>query len=154
VKRLILVVAFIAVPLAEIYLIIQVGQVIGPWWTIAVLIAISILGSWLVRREGRRTWRALTGALATGRIPDREVLDAGMVLVGGALMLTPGFLTDVVGLFVMLPATRPMARRVLVWALGRQLNRQMQHRWGPSGMPGAVHPPRGPVVDGEVIDPR
>jgi UPF0716 protein FxsA len=154
VKRLILLAAFIAVPLAEIYLIIQVGQVIGAWWTVALLIAISILGSWLVRREGRRTWRALTEALAGGRIPNREVLDAAMVLVGGALMLTPGFLTDVVGLFVMLPATRPVARRVLVWALGRQLNRQMQHRWGAAGMPGAVHQPRGPVVEGEVIDPR
>lgn len=149
-KRLALIVAFIAVPLAEIYLIIQVGQVIGPWWTIALLIAVSILGSWLIRREGRRTWRALTEALASGRLPDREVLDAGMVLVGGALMLTPGFLTNVVGLFVMLPATRPVARRVLVWALGRQLTRHVQRH--SFGGPGTVHPPRGPVIDGEVID--
>ncbi len=151
--RAILVAAFIAVPLAEIYLIIQVGQVIGAWWTVALLVAVSILGSWLIRREGKRVWRALTEALASGRLPNREVLDAGLVLVGGTLMLTPGFLSDILGLFVMLPMTRPIARRALVWLVGRRVLRGM----GPGAagfFPGssAGGAGRGPVVHGEVVD--
>ena len=153
-RSLPLIAAFIAVPLVEIYLIIQVGQVIGPWWTIVLLIAVSVLGSWLVRREGRRAWRALTTALSTGRLPDREVLDAGLVLVGGALMLTPGFVTDAVGFFVMMPATRPLARRVLAWVVGRQLTRMSSSAagagFGVGGMTGT--PPRDRVVPGEAAD--
>jgi len=163
--RVLLLVAFVAVPLAEVYFIIQVGQVIGGWWTLALLIAIGALGSWLVRREGRRVWQALTGALGNGQLPDREVLDAGLVLVGGTLMLTPGFLSDIVGLFVILPPTRPLARRVLTRLLGRRLQRQMGRVGMPGGIPGGMRggmpggvsggmpgQDRGPVVEGEVVD--
>jgi UPF0716 protein FxsA len=119
--QLLLVLAFLVVPIVEIYLIIQVGQVIGAPWTIALLVADSVLGAWLVRIEGRRTWRALRQAIGSGRIPSRELADAGLVLVGGTLLLTPGFLTDVVGFFLLLPVTRPVARRLLGWFVGRRL---------------------------------
>lgn len=150
--RLLLLVAFLLIPLLEIYVIIQVGQVIGAWWTIALLVAVAVLGSWLVRREGWRTWRALTDALMRGQLPGREVLDAALVLAGGVLMLAPGFVSDVVGLVVILPVTRPLARRVLMWAAGRHLARTAAPL-GPWSAPPWSTPPRGPVVQGEVIEP-
>ena len=94
--RLILVTLFIGVPLVEIFVLIQVGQVIGPWWTILLLVVDSIFGAWLIRREGGKAWRALTTALETGRMPARELADGALILVGGTLMLTPGFVTDAV----------------------------------------------------------
>ncbi|MCW2865864.1 MAG: FxsA family protein [Marmoricola sp.] len=116
-----LVVAFVVVPLVEIYVIVQVGQVIGAWWTIVLLIADSILGSWLVKREGGRAWEALRVALEQRRMPHRELADGMLVLVGGLLMLTPGFVLDVVGVLCILPVTRPVARRLLAGVIGRRL---------------------------------
>ncbi len=104
---------FIGVPLLEIFVLIQVGQVIGPWWTILLLIVDSILGTWLIRREGGKAWRALTTALETGRMPARELADGTLILIGGTLMLTPGFVTDAFGILLILPVTRPVARRLL-----------------------------------------
>jgi UPF0716 protein FxsA len=137
-----LVAAFIAVPILEIYVIIQVGQVIGAWWTIALLIADSIFGSWLIRREGRRAWLALTTALESGRMPATELADGALILVGGTLMLSPGFVTDVFGILMILPFTRPIARRLLTRLVGRRLLNA--RRPGPG--------PQGPVVRGEVVD--
>ena len=71
-----LVIAFVVMPILEIYVLIQVGQVIGPWWTILLLIADSILGGWLIKHEGRRAWLALTTALDSGRMPAKELADA------------------------------------------------------------------------------
>jgi UPF0716 protein FxsA len=75
-------VAFVVVPLVEIYVLIQVGQVIGAWWTILLLILDSLLGSWLIKREGGRAWQALRTALETGRMPARELADGALILVG------------------------------------------------------------------------
>jgi UPF0716 protein FxsA len=111
---------FVIVPVLEIWLLIEVGQVIGAWWTVALLLADAALGTWLVRREGRRTWRALRDTVNGGRLPDRELADAGLVLVGGTLLVTPGFLTDIVGFFLVLPFTRPVARRLLAWFVARR----------------------------------
>src|SRR6187455_649173 len=109
--RWLLLAAFVLVPLVEIYVIIQVGQAIGPWWTILLLIADSVLGSWLVKREGARAWRAL-----------RSALDEGMlILVGGLLMVTPGFVLDIVGALCILPFTRPIGRRALAGFVSRRL---------------------------------
>ena len=116
-----LVVAFVVVPLVEIYVIIQVGQVIGPWWTILLLIADSILGSWLVKREGARAWRALRTALEERRMPARELADGMLILVGGTLILSPGFVLDAVGLLCILPLTRPIGRRLLSRVISRKL---------------------------------
>ena len=142
--RWLLVVAFVAVPLVEIWAILQVGRVIGPWWTIALLVVDSVVGAWLVRREGGRAWRALRTALQGGRMPARELADGALILVGGTLMLTPGFVTDVVGILAILPVTRPVARRLLT----RVVERRLASSWD-GRRPG---PPAGPVVRGDVID--
>lgn len=109
----ILVVLFILVPLVEIVIIIQVGQVIGAWWTVGLLVADSMLGAWLLRREGARAWRAFRDALAEGRWPGDEVAQGSMVIVGGTLLLTPGFLTDVVGFLLLVPVSRRIASRTV-----------------------------------------
>ncbi|WP_239161939.1 FxsA family protein [Acrocarpospora phusangensis] len=113
--------AFLVVPVLEIWVLIQIGQVIGGWQTVGLLIADSLLGAWLVRREGRRAWAALQSALQSGRMPERELADGGMIVAGGALLLTPGFITDIAGFFLILPFTRPLARRGLRWFLGRRV---------------------------------
>lgn len=143
-----LLVAFVAVPLVEIYLIIQVGQVIGAWWTILLLIADGLLGSWLVRREGGRAWQALTGALETGRMPATELADAALILIGGTLMLTPGFVTDLVGVLMVLPVTRPLGRRVLARVIARRLRVVDLPGNGRGPGPGSG----GPVVRGDVVE--
>ena len=113
--------ALLVVPVAEIALIVAVGQVIGGWPTVALLLVESALGAYLVKREGRRSWHALQEALKTGRMPGRELADAALVLIGGTLLLTPGFLTDVVGFFFILPFTRPVNRRWLQGVVERRL---------------------------------
>jgi UPF0716 protein FxsA len=110
-------VLFIVVPIAELYVIIQVGQAIGALPTIALLVADSILGSLLMRSQGRAAWRRFNMALAEGRVPGREVADGALVIFGGALLLTPGFITDVFGIIFLLPPTRVVVRRFLVRAL-------------------------------------
>jgi UPF0716 protein FxsA len=109
-----LVLLFIVVPIVEIYVIIQVGQAIGALWTIALLVADSILGSVLMRAQGRAAWRRFNDAIGVGRVPAREVLDGVLVIFGGALLLTPGFVTDIFGLSFLLPPTRAVIRRLLV----------------------------------------
>jgi UPF0716 protein FxsA len=118
---LLLILLFIVVPIAELAILIQVGQLIGVWWTIALLIADSVLGSLLMRSQGRAAWRRFTEAIAQGRVPAREVLDGVLVVFGGALLLTPGFLSDVLGLALLLPPTRAMVRTVLVHRLGNRV---------------------------------
>jgi UPF0716 protein FxsA len=112
---------FIVVPIVELYVILQVGQAIGVLPTIGVLIADSVLGSVLMRSQGRAVWRRFNDALAAGRPPAREVLDGALVIFGGALLLTPGFVTDVTGLLLLLPPTRAIVRRVLVRRLGGRI---------------------------------
>jgi len=152
----VLLVAFVVVPLVEVFTIVQVGQVIGAWWTIVLLVADSVLGAWLMKREGRRAWQALTSALGTGRMPARELADAALVLVGGTLMLTPGFVTDVAALFLILPLTRPLARALLSRLVTRRLLVAGVGRAGPWGpdvrRPGPYGPGAGPVVRGDVVD--
>src|SRR3954464_4480778 len=112
---------FIVVPLVEIYVIIQVGQAIGPWWTILLLVADSIFGSWLIKHEGSRAWRALREALDSGRMPAKELADAALILIGGTLMLAPGFVTDAFGILMILPVTRPVFRRLLTRVVANRL---------------------------------
>jgi UPF0716 protein FxsA len=111
---LLLVALFIVVPIAELAVIIQVGQAIGVWWTVAILVLDSILGSLLMRSQGRATWRRFNEAVRVGRVPAREVADGVLVIFGGALLLTPGFLSDIFGLLFLLPPTRAVIRRVFL----------------------------------------
>jgi UPF0716 protein FxsA len=143
-----LVILFIVVPIAELAVLIQVGQLIGVWWTIAILIADALLGSWLLRTQGRLAWRRFVTAMNEGRIPHREAVDGVLVIFGGALLLTPGFLTDVLGLLFLLPPTRALIRRLFLRQAMRRITVTMAA--GP-------RPPRGPAqrdddVDGTAVD--
>jgi UPF0716 protein FxsA len=149
-----LLVLFIVVPIAELAILIQVGQAIGIWWTIALLIADSVIGSLLMRSQGRAAWRRFNDALNSGRVPAKEVLDGGLVIFGGACLLTPGFMTDIFGVLLLLPPTRAVLRRLLV--------RRFAGRMVASATRGVFRGPAGPrggadVYDGtahEVDDPR
>jgi UPF0716 protein FxsA len=112
--RLLLVLLFIIVPIAELAVLIQVGQLIGVWWTVALLIADAVIGSMLLRSQTRAAWRRFNEALAAGRIPHREVIDGVLVIFGGVLLLTPGFITDIFGLLFLFPPTRVLLRGLLV----------------------------------------
>ena len=116
-----LIVLFIVVPLAELYVILQVGDAIGAVWTILLLAADSLLGSLLLRSQGRTVWRRFNAALSEGRMPHREVIDGVLVVFGGAFLITPGFLTDIVGLLLLIPPTRALIRRLVVRRLGRRV---------------------------------
>ena len=114
---LLLVLLFIVFPIAEIYVIIQVGQAIGALWTVLILIVDSIIGARLLSWQGRRAWLKFQSALAEGRIPHREVLDGVLIIMGGAFLLTPGFISDILGVLLLLPPTRAVVRRALVRVL-------------------------------------
>src|SRR3954470_14025322 len=144
---LILVLLFIVVPIAELALLIQVGELIGVWWTIALLIADAMLGSWLLRSQGRLAWRRFNTALVEGRVPHREVIDGVLVIFGGVLLLTPGFITDIFGLMFLIPPTRVIMRRLLVRRGALKLMGSMPGTASPNGRP---HDIEGSAVD---IDP-
>ena len=103
---------FLAVPLAEILVIVEVAQRTGIIETIALLLIVSILGAWLVKSEGMGVIRKIQFQLIQGQIPNKELLDGGLILIAGVLMLTPGFITDVIGLLLLFPLTRPIIRRL------------------------------------------
>ena len=109
-----LVVIFVAVPIIELFVILQVGQAIGVLPTIALLVVDSVLGSVLMRTQGRAAWARFNAALAERRVPAREVVDGVLIVFGGALLLTPGFVTDLLGLSLLLPPTRALLRGVIV----------------------------------------
>lgn len=152
--RPLLAAAFVVVPLLEIWVILQVGQLVGPWWTIVLLVLDSMVGAWLVKREGGRTWRALREALHHGRMPARELADGALVLVGGTLMLSPGFVLDVAGVLLILPATRPLARRLLTRVVERRLVTAPAFGapYGPGNGNRPGPGPEGPVVRGDVVE--
>lgn len=104
---------FIAVPILELWVIIEIGGLIGILPTLALLFAMSILGATLLRHEGRGAWQRFNQAISQRRFPGREVADGLLITIGGALLLTPGFITDAVGLLLLLPPTRAIARRLL-----------------------------------------
>jgi UPF0716 protein FxsA len=147
-----LVLLFIAVPIAELAVIIQVGQAIGIWWTIGLLVADSLIGSWLMRHQGRASWRRFNEAVYGGRIPTREVLDGALVIFGGALLLTPGFITDILGLILLLPPSRAVVRGIV--------SRRIAHRMVASATRARTTPGDFDVegtavdVDAERIEPR
>jgi UPF0716 protein FxsA len=110
---LLLFVLFVGVPFAEIYVLLQVGHVIGVVNTLGLLILISIVGAWLAKREGLGVLRRMQAALNAGRVPGAELVDGFLVLLAGALMITPGFLSDIVAVFLLLPPVRVGVRRTL-----------------------------------------
>src|SRR3954465_470928 len=154
-----LIVLFIVVPIVELFVIIQVGGAIGVLPTIALLIADSVLGSMLMRSQGRAAWLRFNTALAEGRVPHREVLDGGLVIFGGALLLTPGFLSDILGLVLLLPPTRALARGIVARrGLPRLRGGGLGGAGGAGGRGGAGRRPSsdGADVEGTAteVDPR
>jgi UPF0716 protein FxsA len=153
--RLLLILLFIAVPIAELAIIIQVGELIGVWWTIALLVADSILGSLLMRAQGRAAWGRFTRAVQAGRPPAREVADGVLIIFGGALLLTPGFISDIVGLLFLLPPSRALIRRLFLRQAMARIAASMAAGAGRvppgPGRPGAW-PPGGADVDGTAVE--
>ena len=136
----VLLVAFIVVPLVEIWVILQVGDLIGLLPTVAILLTVSVVGAWLVKREGRAAWGRFRQSLGK-RLPAVEVVDGALVLIGGTLLLTPGFVTDVAGLLLVVPPTRAV------------VNRAVRSRFRRSfGIPRAARRPSSRRVDPEPLD--
>ena len=104
---------FATVPIIEIWLLIKVGRVIGALPTVLILLAISMIGAWLARSQGFRTIVAIRDELAAGRLPAAHFLDGALILTGGIFLLTPGFFTDFIGLFFLIPATRTLLKKWL-----------------------------------------
>ena len=114
---------FAVIPVIELYLLIKVGSLIGALPTVALVLSISLAGAWLVRHQGFEILRRIQAELAQGRLPAAELLDGAMVLVGGVLLLTPGFFTDVLGLFFLIPFTRAVIKQLTRLWLERRLAR-------------------------------
>ena len=114
---------FILLPLAELALLIRVGQWIGVGWTIAIVAATGLLGAALARRQGARAWRAIQDEMRAGRMPAGAVLDGLLILVGAIVLLTPGILTDLLGFALLIPPTRRFFRGVLRRRVERAVRR-------------------------------
>lgn len=118
-----LAVLLIAIPILEVWLLVQVGQKIGLLPTVLILIAQAIIGVLLMRHEGSRAWKALNDAFTQGKVPTGELADAALILVGGVLLILPGFLTDIIGFVFLLRWTRPVARKIIAFFVARRINR-------------------------------
>jgi UPF0716 protein FxsA len=110
---LVLLVLFLALPVAEIYVIVQASHWIGVGWALVALVGISIVGASVVKRQGLRVWRRFTEQVSSGVMPTKEMADGVVLLVAGALLMTPGFITDAVGALLLLPPVRFGLRALL-----------------------------------------
>ncbi len=148
---------FLVVPLLDLALLVTVGERIGLLPTVGIVVLTAVVGSWLARREGTAAWRRVQQKLATGGVPGPELIDGVVILMAGTLLLTPGFLTDVVGLLGLFPPTRALARRGLKSRFERAVQRGSVRVVGAAGAMGTPFGPFGAgrpagVEDAEVID--
>ena len=120
---------FLIVPFAELFVLIRVGQVIGALPTIGLLIAVSVIGAWLVKREGFATLARARERIEARQVPGREIVDGVLILFAGALLVTPGFLTDVLGVLLLLPPVRATMRATTVRWLARRADIRLDNRW-------------------------
>jgi UPF0716 protein FxsA len=153
-----LAILLVGVPLLEIWALVRVADLTGWGTALGLLVVMSVAGAVLLRREGAKAWRAFAAALSEGRLPAAEVVDGALVIVGGALMLTPGFVTDAVGLLCVLPPSRALVNRALRRQVRGMLGVGGLTPWGSgtrSRKPPARTPPADPgVIDVEVVDVR
>ena len=111
---------FTVTPIVETYLLVLLGQHLGFWWTVAIVLVTGVLGAFLGKREGLKVWRAWQEALAQGRMPEEGILGGVLVLIGGVLLVTPGVLTDLTGILLLAPPSR----RVIARHVRRRLERR------------------------------
>ncbi len=126
-----LVALFLVVPFVELFVIIQVGRAVGVVDTIAILVLVSVVGAWLVKREGLSVLRRAQERVDRGAVPGRELVDGVLILFAGALLLTPGFVTDLVAILLLVPPVRAALRSGVV----RQLRRRAELRHFGGGHP-------------------
>jgi UPF0716 protein FxsA len=147
---------FTLLPIVELFVLIRIGRVIGPWYTIFFVIAMGVLGAWLAKTQGRRVITEWQMALAQGRVPNEGVLSGLLVLLGGVLLITPGVISDVFGLVLLVPPTRKLVAGVARTWLERQMSLgavQIHGVGTPFGSPSAGTPPGG-SPRGTRFDPR
>jgi UPF0716 protein FxsA len=140
---------FIVVPIAELYVIFKIGDSIGWLPTLAILVADSLLGTYLMRTQGRAVWQRFTTAIQAGRMPHQEVIDGVLVIFGGAFLITPGFLTDIIGLVLLLPPTRNLIRPAILRRVSRRAfgTGREPSTWDVDGTAVEPEPPRRPPTD-------
>lgn len=143
---------FVAVPLLEIFVLIQVGQVIGGLNTILLLIITAFIGAWLVRNQGFRAWQQAQGRMQQGEMPGQQLAEGMLIMIAGLMFITPGLLTDVVALFFLLPGSRQAIARALLSRLQVQMSQGSVHmygfrQFGSRPGPGANEPFRRPGED-------
>lgn len=113
---------FAVVPLLDLWILLRIAALTGPWGTVALIVAPSLVGAWLARREGLRVLRAWQRAIAGGRVPEEGLLSAGLVLAGGVLLITPGLITDAAGLALLVPPIRRVAAAGVRWWIRRKID--------------------------------
>lgn len=150
---------FLLVPIVDLALLVAVGDRVGLWPTLAVVILTALVGSWLAKREGLAAWQRVQGKMVSGGVPGQELIDGLLILVAGTLLLTPGFLTDVVGILGLFPPTRAVIRRTVRARFERAVREgsvRVVGGGGFGGSPFAGGPfgaaPRTPIEDAEVVD--
>lgn len=161
----VLLVLFVALPFVELAVLIAVGGQIGVLNTIALVLIVGAAGAWLSKREGLGVLRRLNETLNQGQVPTKELIDGGLILFAGALMITPGFVSDIVGILLLLPPTRALFRAALVHRFQARIERAVT-LGGPAGFTrfgfstvgaspggfGAPGGPRGSRMTGGFVD--
>ncbi len=148
-----LLLAFIVVPIVEIYVLAQVADSIGWLNGLALILLISFAGAYLVRKQGFEILRRLQAQIAQGNMPNNELVDGGLVLFAGALLLTPGFVTDAIGFFCLFPPTRALIRPPLVTRMKNRVHVQTSGFFGgTTNLFGGFGRRGGPVYDTSVVD--
>jgi UPF0716 protein FxsA len=130
---LLLVIVFLVAPLVELALIVQVASTVGIPNTIGLLVAVSLVGAWLARREGIGVLRRIEAALRRGEMPSKEVADGGLILLAGALMIAPGFISDVLAILLLLPPSRAVVRGIVLGYVARRGTIAVTSRFGGYG---------------------
>ena len=124
----VLALVFLIVPFLELFVLLQIGQTIGALPTVALLIVVSVIGGWLVKREGIAVFRRAQQQLHNGQVPSTELIDGVLILFAGALLISPGFLTDVVGVVLLLPPVRVALRGLAANRLAKRAALRLE-RW-------------------------
>jgi UPF0716 protein FxsA len=132
-------IAFLIIPFVEIYLLLQIGGIVGVFPTIALVVLTAIIGAVLLRQQGLATWQRFQDNLAKGTLPAYEMVEGPILLVGGALLLTPGFFTDIIGFACLIP---PMRKKIAQYIIEKRLVQ--------AGVPPHQQPKSQPdVIEGE-----